>query len=76
MENKIIVDDEQSYQIYTKNGITKFYINGSEVENVKRVKIDYDVDLGKPKIVFEIDGTTSTVINVATVDKDRKIGRI
>lgn len=74
--NEIVIDNEQSYQVYTKNGITKFYVNGSEVENVKRVKIDYDVELGKPKVIFEIDGTTSTVINVATVNKDRKIGRI
>ena len=73
---EIIVDNEQSYQVYTKNGITKFYVNGLEVENVRRVKIDYNVELGKPKVVFEIDGTTSTVINVATVDKNRKIGRI
>ncbi len=73
---EIIVDTEQSYQVYIKNGITKFYVNGSEVENVKSVKIDYDVELGKPKVVFEIDGTTTTVINVAAVDKNRKIGCI
>lgn len=72
---EIIVDTEQSYQVYTKNGITKFYVNGSEVENVKRVKIDYDVELGEPKIVFEIKGATSTAINVATLDKDNEIGR-
>ena len=73
---KIVVDEEQSYQIYTKNGITKFYINGSEVQNVKKVKIEYDVKLGKPKITFEINGATSTMISVATVDKYKKLGRI
>ena len=73
---EIVVDEEQSYQIYIKNGITKFYINGTEVENVKRVKIEYDVALGKPKISFEIDGATSTMISVATVDKDKKLGQI
>ena len=73
---EIVVDEEQSYQIYTKNGITKFYINGSEVQNVKKVKIEYDVKLRKPKVVFEIDGATSTMISVATVDKYKKLGRI
>ena len=73
---KIVVDEEQSYQIYTKNGITKFYINGSEVQNVKKVKFEYDVKLGKPKVTFEIDGATSTMISVATVDKYKKLGQI
>ena len=75
-KEEIVVNEEQSYQIYTKNGTTKFYINGSEVENVKKVKIEYDVELGKPKVIFEINGATSTMISVATVDKYKKLGRI
>ena len=51
-------------------------VNGSEVENVKKVKIEYDVELGKPKVIFEINGATSTMISVATVDKYKKLGRI
>lgn len=70
------VDDSQSYQIYTKNGQTKFYVNGVAVKNVKRVKVDYDIDLGKPIIVFEIRGATSTGINVATLDRNNRIGQI
>lgn len=69
------VDTTQSYQVYVKDGHTKFYVNGLEVENVKKVKIEYDVEIGEPKIIFEINGATSTDINVATLDKENNIGR-